>query len=120
RAWWIAYPLDIPAMARAAEALLGKHDFTTFRTAECQAKSPVKTLDQADIIAELDGVTFCFAARSFLHSQVRSMVGSLVEVGRGRWAEGDLLKALEARDRAKCGPLAPPDGLTLMRVDYPA
>lgn len=118
RAWWIPYPLDANSMAQAARALLGRHDFTTFRAAECQAKSPEKTLDQADVIAVEEGVAFKFSARSFLHSQVRSMVGSLIEVGRGRWDIGGVLRALEARNRTACGPLAPPEGLYLMRVDY--
>lgn len=119
RAWWIPYALDVDAMRNASHALLGRHDFTTFRAAECQANSAVKTLDQADVVATDDGVLFRFAARSFLHSQVRSMVGSLVEVGRGRWLAEALAAALEAKDRARCGPLAPPGGLYLMRVDYP-
>jgi tRNA pseudouridine38-40 synthase len=119
RAWWIPYKLDVAAMAQAAWTLLGKHDFTTFRTAECQAKSPIKTLDQADVVETQEGAQLRFSARSFLHSQVRSMVGSLVEIGRGRWAGADFARALEARDRAACGPLAPPEGLYLMRVDYP-
>jgi tRNA pseudouridine38-40 synthase len=119
RAWWIPYKLDLAAMAEASRVLLGRHDFTTFRAAECQAKSPVKTLDQAEIVETLEGAEFRFSARSFLHSQVRSMVGSLVEIGRGRWEGADLARALDARDRAACGPLAPPEGLYLMRVDYP-
>ena len=119
RAWWIPQGLDVPAMAEAARGLIGQHDFTTFRAAECQAKSPVKTLDVAHVKAEEDGIVFSFSARSFLHSQVRSMVGSLVQVGRGKWSAGDLRRALEACDRAECGPLAPPHGLTLLRVDYP-
>ena len=119
RAWWIPQTLDVAAMAEAAKALVGQHDFTTFRAAECQAKSPVKTLDEARVEAHGDSIFFNFSARSFLHSQVRSMVGSLVQVGRGKWTTEDLRKALEARDHAECGPLAPPCGLTLLRVDYP-
>jgi len=119
RAWWIPQQLDVAAMADAAQALIGQHDFTTFRAAECQAKSPIKTLDEARVSTDGEAVLFNFSARSFLHSQVRSMVGSLVQVGRGKWSAGDLRKALEARDRAECGPLAPPSGLTLLRVDYP-
>lgn len=119
RAWWIPNPLDVAPMKEAAQSLLGRHDFTTFRAAECQAKSPEKTLDQADVTESGQGVDFIFSARSFLHSQVRSMVGSLIEVGRGRWKAGELERALGARDRTTCGPIAPPEGLYLMRVDYP-
>ncbi|MFZ1989421.1 MAG: tRNA pseudouridine(38-40) synthase TruA [Alphaproteobacteria bacterium] len=119
RAWWIPQGLDVGAMTDAAQALIGQHDFTTFRAAECQAKSPVKTLDEARVESQGESIVFNFSARSFLHSQVRSMVGSLVQVGRGKWNPADLRKALEARDRAECGPLAPPCGLTLLRVDYP-
>ncbi len=119
RAWWIPQSLDVAVMAEAALALVGSHDFTTFRAAECQAKSPVKKLDQARVEVRGDSIFFNFSARSFLHSQVRSMVGSLAQVGRGKWSVGDLRNVLEARDRAGCGPLAPPCGLTLVRVDYP-
>jgi tRNA pseudouridine38-40 synthase len=97
---------------------LGKHDFTTFRDTECQAKSPEKNLDQLDVIRDGDAVNIVTSARSFLHSQVRSMVGSLVWVGEGRWSADDLAAALAARNRAACGPVAPPDGLYLVRVDY--
>ena len=102
----------------AAQKLVGKHDFTTFRDTECQAKSPEKTLDQLDVIRNGDAVDIVTSARSFLHSQVRSMVGSLVWVGEGRWSADDLAAALAARNRAACGPVAPPDGLYLVRVDY--
>ena len=105
-------------MHRAAQQLLGKHDFTTFRAAECQAKSPEKTLDQLDVARDGDNVNVVTSARSFLHHQVRSMVGSLMWVGEGRWSEADLKRALDARNRTACGPVAPPDGLYLMRVDY--
>jgi tRNA pseudouridine38-40 synthase len=105
-------------MHAAAQKLVGKHDFTTFRDTECQAKSPEKTLDQLDVIREADAVNIVTSARSFLHSQVRSMVGSLVWVGEGRWSADDLRNALDARSRAACGPVAPPDGLYLVRVDY--
>jgi tRNA pseudouridine38-40 synthase len=118
RAWRVPRPLDVGAMHRAAQSLIGKHDFTTFRAAECQAQSPLKTLDRLDVERHGDEVRFTVAARSFLHTQVRSMVGSLVPVGDGRWSEDDLAGALAARDRARCGPLAPPEGLYLMRVDY--
>jgi tRNA pseudouridine38-40 synthase len=105
-------------MHRAAQGLLGKHDFTTFRAAECQAKSPVKTLDRLDVTREGDELRIAASARSFLHHQVRSMVGSLALVGEGRWSANDLTNALAARDRTACGPIAPPDGLYLVRVDY--
>ena len=105
-------------MHSAAQRLVGKHDFTTFRDTECQAKSPEKTLDQLDVVRDGDAVNILTSARSFLHSQVRSMVGSLVWVGEGRWNADDLSAALAARDRAACGPVAPPEGLYLVRVDY--
>ena len=117
-AWRVPRPLDVAAMQEAAQRLVGKHDFTTFRAAECQAKSPVKTLDRLDVERAGEEVTVAASARSFLHHQVRSMVGSLVMVGEGKWSAGDLERALQARDRAACGPVAPPDGLYLMRVDY--
>ena len=118
RVWRLPRPLDTDAMHAAAQRLVGKHDFTTFRDTECQAKSPEKTLDQLDVIRAGDAVNIVTSARSFLHSQVRSMVGSLVWVGEGRWSADDLAAALAARDRAACGPVAPPDGLYLVRVDY--
>src|SRR5206468_6940684 len=102
----------------AAQRLIGKHDFTTFRAAECQAKSPVKTLDRLTVARAGDVVEVVASARSFLHHQVRSMVGSLVQVGEGRWSADDLAASLAARDRAACGPVAPPDGLYLVRVEY--
>jgi tRNA pseudouridine38-40 synthase len=118
RAWRIGRPLDARAMHQAAQRLVGRHDFTTFRAAECQAKSPVKTLDRLDVEQAGDEIRVHAAARSFLHTQVRSMVGSLALVGEARWSADDLARALAARDRAACGPVAPPDGLYLMRVDY--
>jgi tRNA pseudouridine38-40 synthase len=118
RAWHVKKPLDAAAMHAAAQALVGRHDFTTFRDAACQAKSPVKTLDVAQVARDGAAVTLAFSARSFLHRQVRSMTGSLVEVGTGRWSADDFRAALEARDRAACGPVAPPDGLYLVAVDY--
>ncbi len=117
-AWRMPRPLDARAMHAAAQRLLGKHDFTTFRSTECQAKSPEKTLDQLDVVRDGDEIRLIVSARSFLHSQVRSMVGSLALVGEGQWSADDLQAALDARDRTACGPLAPPDGLYLMRVDY--
>jgi tRNA pseudouridine38-40 synthase len=118
RAWRAPRPLDAAAMQAAAQRLLGRHDFTTFRAAECQAKSPVKTLDRFDVERQGDELRIHASARSFLHRQVRSMVGSLVEVGEGRWSADDLARALAARDRTACGPVAPPQGLYLVRVDY--
>jgi tRNA pseudouridine38-40 synthase len=118
RVWRVPRKLDAQAMHQAAQRLIGKHDFTTFRDTECQAKSPEKTLDQLDVTREGDAINIVTSARSFLHSQVRSMVGSLVWVGEGRWSADDLAAALAARDRAACGPVAPPQGLYLVRVDY--
>jgi len=116
--WRLPRPLDSDAMHAAAQRLVGKYDFTTFRDTECQAASPVKTLDQLDVIRDGDNVTIVTSARSYLHSQVRSMVGSLVWVGEGRWSADDLAQALAARTRTACGPVAPPDGLYLVQVDY--
>jgi tRNA pseudouridine38-40 synthase len=118
RVWRVTRPLDAAAMHEAAHRLLGQHDFTTFRSTECQAKSPVKTLDQLDVSRAGHEVQIFTAARSFLHNQVRSMVGSLVLVGEGKWRAKDLSRALDARDRAACGPVAPAEGLYLVSVDY--
>jgi len=118
RVWRVPRRLDADAMHEAAQRLIGKHDFTTFRDTECQAKSPEKTLDQLDVTREGDAIDIVTSARSFLHSQVRSMVGSLVWVGEGRWSADDLAAALAARNRAACGPVAPPEGLYLVKVDY--
>jgi len=118
RAWRVPRSLDYDAMQSAAQKLIGRHDFTTFRSAECQAKSPVKTLDRLDVARERDDVRITASARSFLQHQVRSMVGSLVHVGEGKWSVDDLAAALTARDRAACGQVAPPHGLYLVRVDY--
>jgi tRNA pseudouridine38-40 synthase len=118
RVWRVPQRLDSDAMHAAAQRLLGKHDFTTFRDTECQAKSPEKTLDQFDVVREGDTITVLTSARSYLHSQVRSMVGSLVWVGQGRWTADDLAAALAARSRSACGVVAPPDGLYLVRVEY--
>jgi tRNA pseudouridine38-40 synthase len=119
RAWRVPRKLDEAAMHAAAQRLVGKHDFTTFRSTECQAKSPEKTLDRLDVSRAADEVHISATARSFLHNQVRSMVGSLVLVGDGKWSAKDMAGALAARDRAACGPVvAPPDGLYLVRVDY--
>jgi tRNA pseudouridine38-40 synthase len=119
RAWRVPQTLDAEAMHAAAQHLIGKHDFTTFRDAQCQADSPVKTLDAIAVSRHAAEITVNCRARSFLHRQVRSMVGSLVEVGRGKWATGEIAKILAAKDRAACGPVAPPDGLYLVRVEYP-
>jgi tRNA pseudouridine38-40 synthase len=118
RAWRITRALDASAMHEAARRLVGRHDFTTFRAAECQAKLPVKTLDRLDVERDRDEVRIHASARSFLHHQVRSMVGSLVQVGEGRWSADDLARTLAARDRKACGPVAPPEGLYLVKVDY--
>jgi tRNA pseudouridine38-40 synthase len=118
RVWWVPQRLDCAAMHQAASQLVGRHDFTTFRAADCQAKSPVKTLDRLSVVADDEEVQIVASARSFLHNQVRSMVGSLKLVGEGKWSPGDLFAALEARDRSACGPVAPARGLYLMRVDY--
>jgi tRNA pseudouridine38-40 synthase len=118
RAWRVPRALDAPAMAAAAQVLVGRHDFTTFRDVDCQAKSPVKTLDRLDVMRENEEVRIAASARSFLHSQVRSMVGALVFVGEGRWTADDLARARDACDRAACAPVAPPDGLYLVKVDY--
>jgi len=116
--WHVVRGLDADAMHAAAQVLTGHHDFTTFRAAECQARSPVKTLDRLDVARVGEEVHVNAAARSFLHHQVRSIVGSLKLVGDGKWTKRDMQHALEARDRKECGPVAPPDGLYLVRVDY--
>ena len=118
RAWGVYRPLDAGAMHDAAQALLGHHDFTTFRSTECQSASPVKTLDRLAVSAAGEEITIEASARSFLHNQVRSMVGSLKLVGEGKWQRRDLESALAAKDRSACGPVAPPHGLYLVRVDY--
>jgi tRNA pseudouridine38-40 synthase len=118
RVWRVPRRLDHEAMQAAAQRLLGKHDFSTFRDSDCQARSPVKTLDQLDVARDGDAINIVTSARSFLHSQVRSMAGSLVWVGEGRWSADDLAAALAARNRASCGPVAPPEGLYLVKVDY--
>jgi tRNA pseudouridine38-40 synthase len=118
RAWRVPRPLDSTAMHSAAQKLVGRHDFTTFRSTECQAKSPEKTLDRLDVARDGDDVRITAAARSFLQHQVRSMVGSLIHVGEGKWSADDLAAALAARDRTACGQVAPPHGLYLVRVEY--
>ncbi|HKN09237.1 MAG TPA: tRNA pseudouridine synthase A, partial [Pseudomonadota bacterium] len=119
RAWRIAKPLSSEAMHKAAQRLVGRHDFTTFRHADCQAKSPVKTLDQLDVSRTKDDIHVAASARSFLHTQVRSIVGALALVGEGKWTADDISLALYRRNRTACAPVAPPDGLYLLKVDYP-
>ena len=119
--WWCWKALDVEAMDRAAKRLLGTHDFNTFRSVNCQAKSPVRTLERLDVVrGPGDEVHIHASAQSFLHNQIRSFAGSLKLVGEHRWSEADLVAALESRDRKRCGPVAPPDGLYLTRVDYAA
>lgn len=118
RVWHVPVRLDVAAMDRAARALTGHHDFTTFRAAECQANGPVRTLDRLDVVREGDEAVVYAHARSFLHHQVRSMVGSLMMVGAGRWPEQRIADILTARDRQQCGALAPSCGLYLCGVDY--
>lgn len=118
RAWHVQRPLEAEAMHEAAQHLVGQHDFTSFRAALCQAKSPVKTLDRLAVERSGDEIRVHAAARSFLHHQVRNMVGTLELVGAGKWRPDDVRRALEARDRAKAGPTAPPDGLYFVAARY--
>ncbi|MAG97059.1 MAG: tRNA pseudouridine(38-40) synthase TruA [Alphaproteobacteria bacterium] len=119
RAWLVPTPLDTDAMRVAAKHLVGHHDFTTFRSIRCQSKSPLKTLDELSVRCQGEEVLVEARARSFLHSQVRSMVGTLDRVGRGKWTPDDVAQALHARERARAGPTAPAHGLYLMSVAYP-
>lgn len=119
-AWRVPQEIDADAMHDAAQILVGRHDFTTFRSAHCQSDSPVKTLDRLDVIRDGARISVFASARSFLHHQVRSMVGCLELVGQGKWSKGDLKAALEAADRAALGFNAPPDGLYFLRAEYPA
>jgi len=119
RAWQVARVLDVAAMHQGAQHLVGRHDFTTFRASQCQALSPVKTLDEVAVTREGGEIHITARARSFLHNQVRSIVGTLKMVGEGRWAPDDVKRALEATDRSACGPVAPAHGLYLMQVIYP-
>lgn len=119
KVWHIPVPLDTDRMAEASAVLIGRHDFTTFRSVHCQSESPVKTLDRLDVSREADEIRIEAAARSFLHHQVRSMVGCLALVGRGQWAPADMQKALEARDRSALGLNAPPNGLYFVEAIYP-
>lgn len=119
KAWQIPRPLNLDAMQEAAQVLVGTHDFTTFRDTDCQAKSPIKTLDQLDVRrTSADGIEIFARSKSFLHHQVRNMVGSIKLVGDGRWTKSDLENALAAKDRTKGGPTAPPDGLYLYQIKY--
>ena len=119
KVWHIATPLDVEAMAQGSALLVGRHDFTTFRSVQCQSKSPVKTLDRLEVVRDGDEIRIEAAARSFLHHQVRSMVGCLALVGRGQWKPADIKTALEARDRAALGLNAPPEGLYFVEATYP-
>jgi tRNA pseudouridine38-40 synthase len=119
RVWHIPRPLDAAAMHRAGQLLIGRHDFTSFRAASCQARSPVRTLDQLDVALDGELITVTVRARSFLHHQVRNIVGTLRMVGDGTWPERRVGAALAARDRAAAGPTAPAAGLTLLAVTYP-
>ncbi|HHI82323.1 MAG TPA: tRNA pseudouridine(38-40) synthase TruA [Rhizobiales bacterium] len=119
KAWHVKKPLDDKAMHAAAQLLLGTHDFTTYRSARCQSKSPLKTLDRLDVSRHGDVIEIRAGARSFLHNQVRSLAGALKSVGSGHWQPDDVVRALEARDRRACAAVAPPGGLYLTGVDYP-
>ncbi|MGO4573154.1 tRNA pseudouridine(38-40) synthase TruA [Microvirga sp. 2TAF3] len=119
RVWHVAWPLDAAVMHEAAQTLIGRHDFTTFRAAECQANSPLRTLDRLDVERIGDEIRIYASARSFLHHQVRSMVGTIERAGAGRWSVEDVQAALDACDRTRCGPMAPSAGLYLIGVDYP-
>lgn len=118
KVWHVPVELDADAMHAAAQLILGKHDFSTFRAAECQANSPIRTLELFSVSRQAEMIVVTARARSFLHSQVRSMVGSLKLVGDGKWQPRDFRSALDAAERARCGPLAPPDGLYLTGVSY--
>ncbi|WP_210485261.1 tRNA pseudouridine(38-40) synthase TruA [Microvirga antarctica] len=118
RVWHRAWPLDSAIMHEAAQTLLGQHDFTTFRASECQANSPIRTLDRLEVERDGDEIRVHASARSFLHHQVRSIVGTLERAGAGRWSVADVRAALDARDRKRCGPMAPSTGLYLTGVDY--
>jgi tRNA pseudouridine38-40 synthase len=118
RAWHLKRKISAAAMHEAAQFMLGEHDFSTFRDSQCQAASPVRTLERFDVTQDGDEILFRVSARSFLHRQVRSMVGSLENVGSGKWTPADIKTVLEAADRRRCGPVAPPEGLYLTQVDY--
>lgn len=119
RAMWVRFPLDVDAMHEAAQELVGEHDFTTFRSTDCQAKSPIRTLDKLDVnrVSETE-IEIIAEARAFLHNQIRSFAGTLRLVGDGKWSRQDLIDALHAKDRTRCGPVAVPYGLYFMKVGY--
>jgi len=119
RAWWVSKDLDHERMHAAAQMLVGRHDFTTFRSVHCQANSPVRTLDRLDVTRTGDMIEIRATAQSFLHNQIRSFAGTLKMAGEGAMTPDDVRVALEARDRKACGPVAPPEGLYFMQVDYP-
>lgn len=120
RMWQISHQLDVEAMHAAAQRLVGRHDFTTFRSVQCQAKNPVRTLDRLDVRLSEDAhvIELHATAQAFLHNQIRSFAGTLKKVGEDRWSADDVTKALQAKDRSACGPVAPPHGLYFMQVDY--
>ncbi|QRI63430.1 tRNA pseudouridine(38-40) synthase TruA [Shinella sp. PSBB067] len=118
RAWFVARELDHEVMHAAGQVLVGRHDFTTFRAAQCQANSPVRTIDRLDVTRSGELIEIRVSAQSFLHNQIRSFAGTLKLAGEGKWTADDVRAALEARDRKACGPVAPPDGLYFMAVDY--
>jgi tRNA pseudouridine38-40 synthase len=118
RAWLVGRKLDVTAMQAAAQHLIGQHDFSTFRSSECQASTPVRTLDRLDVLRAAEEIHIKASAKSFLHTQMRSIAGSLEHVGSGRWSVDDLIAARDARDRRRCGVIAPPAGLYLMGVHY--
>ena len=118
RVWWVPFRLEENVMHEAAQELTGHHDFTTFRSSQCQSKSPVKTLDRLEVTRRGRDIVVRASARSFLHNQVRSLVGTLKLAGDGKWSATDVRNALQAADRAACGPVAPPQGLYLVGVDY--
>lgn len=117
-AWQVPRPLDHELMNEAAQSFVGHHDFTTFRSTHCQAKSPLKTIDTVSVLREGEKVIVECSARSFMHNQVRSMVGSLAEVGMGKWPVSGIQSAIDAKDRAACGPVAPAHGLYFLKVEY--
>ncbi|WP_105381292.1 tRNA pseudouridine(38-40) synthase TruA [Neorhizobium alkalisoli] len=119
RAWWVTRELDHEIMHAAAQTLVGHHDFTTFRSAHCQATSPMRTLDRLDVTRTGDLIEIRASAQSFLHNQIRSFAGTLKLAGEGKMTPADVRAALDARDRAACGPVAPPEGLYFLKVDYP-